>query len=103
MNKLRLDHQATRKLRLGLAAMYMMTAEDVVYLDTAGVRQSHAPIGFEIDADMSYKLYANLTFNLAAGYLIAGDAMDFFEEAAIRDGDADKNIVRVMISVRYKL
>ncbi|MCG6918444.1 MAG: alginate export family protein, partial [Deltaproteobacteria bacterium] len=100
MNRVRFDYQATDKLKAGVAAMYMMTAEDIEYLDNNGDSQKNDKIGFELDADMSYTLFQGLTFNLAAGYLFADDAMDYFEEDA--DGNSDENIFRLMSSIRYK-
>jgi len=100
MNKLRFDYKATDRLKVGAAMMYMMTAEDIEYIDNNGNSQSEDAIGFEIDADMSYTLFQGLTFNLAAGYLFAGDAMDYFEEDA--DGNSDEDIFRLMSSIRYK-
>jgi hypothetical protein len=100
MNKLAFDYKATDRLKLGAAVMYMMTAEDIEYDDDDGDRQEEDSLGFEIDADMSYTLFKGLTFNLAAGYLIADDAMDYFEEDT--DGDSDEDIFRLMSSIRYK-
>jgi hypothetical protein len=100
MNKVRFDYQATDKLKAGVAALYMLTAEDIEYIDNNGDTQKEDTIGFEIDADMSYTLFQGLTFNLAAGYLFANDAMDYFEEDA--DGNSDEDIFRVMSSIRYK-
>ena len=100
MNKVRFDYNATDRLKVGAAMMYMMTAEDIEYIDNNGDSQSEDTIGFEIDADMSYTLFQGLTFNLAAGYLFADDAMDYFEEDA--DGNSDENIFRLMSSIRYK-
>jgi hypothetical protein len=78
----------------------MLTAEDIEYIDNDGDSQKEDTIGFEIDADMSYTLFQGLTFNLAAGYLFADDAMDYFEEDA--DGSSDEDIFRLMSSIRYK-
>ena len=100
MNKLAFDYKATDRLKLGAAVMYMLTAEDIEYIDNDGDDQSEDTIGFEIDADMSYTLFKGLTFNLAAGYLIADDAMDYFEEDT--DGNSDEDIFRLMSSIRYK-
>jgi hypothetical protein len=102
MNKLRVDYNWTEKLRVGLAGMYMLAAEDLEYLDDDGQRQSNDEVGFEIDADLTYKLYKGLNFDFAVGYLIADDAMDFFEEDGIRDGSSDEDIIRCMARVRYK-
>jgi hypothetical protein len=100
--KLGLDWQATDKLKVGAAGLYMLTAEDVEYLDTAGTRQQEDEIGTEIMGYLSYKLYQNVEFAINAGYLIAGDAMDYWEEDSIRDGSSDEDIFRSMARVRYK-
>lgn len=102
MNKLRFDYQFTNKLKAGVAAMYMLTAEDIQYFDKNGTLQKQDKIGFELDADMKYKIYKGLTFNMAAGFLFADDAMDFFEENSQVDGKADNDIFRWMASIRYK-
>ena len=100
MNKLRFDYKATDKFKVGAAVMYMMTAEDIEYIDDSGDGQEDDSLGFEIDADMSYTLFKGLTFNFAAGYLFADDAMDFFEEDV--DGNGNEDVLRVMSSIRYK-
>jgi hypothetical protein len=51
---------------------------------------------------VSYKLYQNVEFAINAGYLVAGDAMDYWEEDSIRDGNADEDIFRSQARVRYK-
>ena len=50
MNRVRFDYQATDKLKAGVAAMYMMTAEDIEYIDNNGDSQKNDKIGFELDA-----------------------------------------------------
>jgi hypothetical protein len=104
MNRLGFDWNATDKLKVGAAAMYMLTAEDVEYIDGDGVTgssQSEDEIGFELMGYLSYKLYQNVEFAINAGYLWAGDAMDYWEEDSIRDGKSDENIFRSMARVRY--
>lgn len=100
MNKLDFDYKATDKLKVGAAVMYMMTAEDIEYINDSGSREDEDTLGIEIDADMSYTLFKGLTFNLAAGYLIADDAMDYFEEDV--DGNGNEDVFRLMSSIRYK-
>ena len=51
---------------------------------------------------LSYKLYQNVEFAINAGYLIAEDAMDYWEEDSIRDGSSDEDVFRSMARVRYK-
>jgi hypothetical protein len=100
MNKVRFDYKATDRFKVGAAVMYMMTAEDIEYIDDNGSNQDEETLGIEIDADMSYTLFKGLTFNFAAGYLVADDAMDYFEEDV--DGNGNEDILRVMSSFRYK-
>jgi hypothetical protein len=95
MNKLAADYKASKKLTMGAAVMYMMTAEDIEYGD-----ESDDSIGFEVDAYLKYKLYDNLEFAINAGYLFADDAMDFFEEE--QDGNSDEDIFVSTARVRYK-
>jgi hypothetical protein len=96
-NKLALDFKASDKLTLGAAVMYVMTAEDI----TVAGGGTENVIGTEIDAAISYKLTPNVELAANAGYLIAGDAMDAFEVAAIQDGSADADIFRATARVRY--
>jgi hypothetical protein len=99
------DWQTTDKLKVGTALAYMLTAEDVEYIDGDGVtgtKQQEDEIGVEIMGYLSYKLYQNVEFAINAGYLFAGDAMDYFEEDSIRDGSSDEDIFRSMARVRYK-
>jgi hypothetical protein len=100
--KLGLDHEATQKVKYGAAIMYMMTAEDIDYFDFLGRPQSESDIGFELDAYLKYMIYKNLEFAINAGYLLAGDALDAFEQGTIQDGSADENIWASSLSIRYK-
>jgi hypothetical protein len=75
LNKLAFDQQATKKLKFGGAGLYLMTAEDITYIDDNGKSQANKDLGFEFDAYISYKLYENVELALNGGYLIAGDAM----------------------------
>jgi hypothetical protein len=111
MNKLALEYQATPKCKLGLAGMYMMTAEDIEYIDTDGVKRDRSHIGFEMDGFISYMLYENVELAVNAGYLFAGDAMDAFEGdfsndagavAFDRDGNSDENIFLSGARIRYR-
>lgn len=104
MNKLAVDFKPTSKLKLGVAGLYMMTAEDIEYSYTDGndnlVNVSEDGIGIEVDAYMSYMLYSNLEFAVNAGYLAADDAMDYFEVE--RNGSSDEDIMVTAARVRYK-
>ena len=103
MNKIALDYQATPKLKVGAAGLYMLTAEDIKYTASAnGASVSESTVGFEIDAYFKYMLFKNVEVAMEAGYLFAGDAMDFWEESAIQNGTSDEDIVKVVGRVRYK-
>ncbi|MBN2332346.1 MAG: hypothetical protein JXO49_12865 [Deltaproteobacteria bacterium] len=95
MNKLAADYQASKKVTLDGAVMYMMTAEDIEYGN-----QSDNTIGFEIDDYLTYKIYDNLVFGISAGYLFADDALDFYEKDS-QDGNADENIFVSSAGIRY--
>jgi hypothetical protein len=104
MNKLAADYKASRKLTMGGAVMYMMTAEDVEYGS-----YSDDKIGLEIDGYLKYKIYENLEFAVNAGYLFADDALDFYERnsagdavADEPDGNSDENVFVSTARVRYK-
>jgi len=96
-NKLALDYQHSDKLKLGAAVLYLETAED---LTLAGGKKE-TKLGTEIDAYVSYKLYANTEIALNAGYLFAEDGMDAFERTAQRDGKSDADVFRSTARVRY--
>ncbi len=102
MNKLALEFKPTRKLSLGAAALYMMTAEDIEYIDGNGNFQSNDTIGFEVDGFVSYLLFENLEIATNAGYLFADDALDYFEVEEIRDGESDEDIFVWSARVRYR-
>ena len=101
MNKLAFDYKASKKLSFGTAAMYMLTAENIEYRDDAGKQRNGDEVGVEVNVWMKYKLYDNLEFAINAGYLFAGDAMDFWEEGQ-RDGSSDEDIFISSCRVRYK-
>ena len=99
-NKLALDYQASDKLKVGAAVLYLMTAEDIRYTDDTLVARNEDKLGTEIDAYLSYKLYKDVEFAINAGYLIADDAMDFFDATGQRNGDAE-DVFRSTARVRY--
>jgi hypothetical protein len=105
MNKLAYDYQATEKLKLGAAALYMMTAEDIEYVDDLGRNQKEDTLGLEIDVYFKYKLFKNVEWAVNAGYLFADDAMDAFEEdsrgGVFCDGSSDEDIWRADMRIRY--
>jgi hypothetical protein len=101
-NKLAVDHSASDKLTFGGALLYLQTAEDLTYIDNNSNAQAQNSLGVEVDGYVSYKLYPNCEVALNAGYLFAGDAMDFFEAAAEQDGSADNDVFRSTARIRYK-
>jgi hypothetical protein len=102
MNKIALDYQATPKIKVGVAGLYMLTAEDIKYTAAAnGQLVSESSVGFEIDGYVKYMLFQNVELAFAAGYLLAGDAMDYWEESAIQNGSSDEDILKLNARVRY--
>jgi hypothetical protein len=102
MNKLALDYQWTEKVRVGGAAMYMMTAEDIDYFNNSGGAESNDDIGFELNGYIKYMMFKNLELAFNAGYLFSGDAMDAFETGTDKDGSADENIFTSSARLRWK-
>lgn len=100
-NKLALDYQASKKAKLGLAALYLLTAEDLEWTVGTTTFKEDA-LGVEIDAYGTYKLYDNVELRLNLAYLIADDAMDFFETSATRNGSADVDIFKSEARVRFQ-
>jgi hypothetical protein len=108
VNKLALDYKATKKTKVGVALLYLATAEDMEWDNatdfgdpTAASTFTDDSIGFEVDAYVSHKLYPNLTLALNIGFLSAGDALDAFEPAGSRDGSGDVDVFRSTARVRY--
>ncbi len=95
-NKLALDYKASDKLKLGAAVLYLQTAKDL----TIGGGKKDKSLGTEIDAYLSYMLFADTEFAINAGYLIAGDGMDAFE--TLKNGESDANIFLSTARLRYK-
>ncbi|HKJ65105.1 MAG TPA: hypothetical protein VJ969_06860 [Desulfopila sp.] len=103
MNRAGLDFQATEKLQLGTALLYMMTAEDFEYTAAAnGAPVSENEVGWEIDAYVKYQLFPNTEVAFNVGYLFAGDALDVYEVDEIQDGSSDEDILITSARVRYK-
>lgn len=100
LNRLGYDYQVTDKLKVGVAALYLMTAEDIEYTDNSATAQSDDEIGTEFDAYVSYKLFSNTEVAMQAGYLMAGDAMDYYEVDC--DGSSDEDIYILSSRLRYK-
>ena len=100
MNRIGFDFQATDKLKVGVAALYLMTAEDIEYVDDNGDLQKEDSIGFEFDAYASYKLFSKTEAAIQFGYLAADDAMDFYEVDC--DGSSDEDVFIVSSRIRYK-
>ncbi|MDY0212785.1 MAG: hypothetical protein RBR06_07240 [Desulfuromonadaceae bacterium] len=100
LNRLGYDYQATDKLKVGLAALYLMTAEDIEYVDNNGKKRSNDKIGIEVDAYASYQLFTNTEAAIQMGYLFADNAMDFYE--VDKDGSSDEDIYIISSRIRYK-
>lgn len=96
LNKLALDYKASDKTKLGLAVLYVQTAEDL----TIGGGKKEKSLGTEIDAYVSYMLFPGTEVALNVGYLAADDAMDAFENNV--DGSSDNDVFRSTARVRYK-
>lgn len=92
LNKVAVDHQATDKLKVGGALLYVMTAEDL--------SNGEDTLGVEVDAYLSYKLYEGLELAFNAGYLFADDGMDAFEATAAQDGKGE-DVFRSTARIRY--
>jgi hypothetical protein len=102
MNKIATDYQWTKKLKVGGALMYMLTAEDIKYNDFSGRSQSNDEIGVEVNTYVKYMLYKNMEVAIGAGYLFAGDALDAFEVDSLKDGSSDENIFVSAARIRFK-
>jgi hypothetical protein len=96
-NKLALDFKHSGRLSLGGALLHLRTAEDL----TLGNGTTSKKLGTEIDAYVSYKLYASTELAVNAGYLFADDGMDAFEVTALRNGQSDNDVFRSTARVRY--
>lgn len=100
LNKLALDYNVNDKLKIGAAALYLMTAEEIEYLDNNGNVQNEDSLGFELDAYISYKLFSSTEVAFNMGYLMSDDAIDFYE--ADKNGSADEDIFVSSARLRYK-
>lgn len=100
LNRIGYDYQATDKLKVGAAALYLMTAEDIVYDDDLGIERKNDKIGFEFDAYAKYQLFSSTVVSIQFGYLLADDAMDYYEVEC--DGSSDEDIYIISSSLRYK-
>jgi hypothetical protein len=98
--KLAVDNKVSKKVKVGGALLYMMTAEDITYTGANGAMYSDDGIGTEVDAYVKYKLYPDVTLSFNAGYLFVDDAMDYFESDL--DGSADEDVFTLGARLRYK-
>jgi len=94
-NKLALDYKASDKLSVGAAVLYLQTAKALAI----GGGKTEKGLGTEIDAYLSYKLFADTEIAINAGYLVADDGMDAFE--TVKDGKSDADVFRSTARVRY--
>jgi hypothetical protein len=95
-NKLAVEYKPVAKLTLGVAELYVLTAEELTL--TTGVKTRK--LGTELDIGVSYVLYEGLTVAANAGYLFASDGMDFFE--VVKNGKKDHDIFRATAGIRYR-
>lgn len=101
LNKLALDYKVNEQTTVGIAGLYLMTAEDLQWsVGTSTFNESD--LGFEVDAYVKHKIYSNLEFALNVGYLMSGDAMDYFETAKTRNGSSDVDPFACTAHVRYQ-
>ncbi len=103
MYRLRVDYQATPRLALAAAVNYMKFDEDAYWVTEAGNVKNDDDIGWELDVYAKYELYKDLTLDIAAGYLWAGDALDAWADKdgdGYVDSDAD-DMYRVSVGVTY--
>ena len=96
-HKLALDYAVDKKTKLGVSALYLRTAEDLVW---STFREKD--LGVELQGYGKYKIYDNLELTVALAYLSAGDAMDFFETSASQNGKADVDIFKSEARVRFQ-
>ncbi|OAQ20263.1 hypothetical protein [Thermosulfurimonas dismutans] len=103
MYRLRVDYQATPRLALAAAVNYMKFDEDAYWVDEAGNVKNDDDIGWELDVYAKYELYKDLTLDVAAGYLWAGDGLDAWADKdgnGYVDSDAD-DMYRISVGVTY--
>jgi hypothetical protein len=96
LNRLGFEFKPTPKLNLGIAGLYILTAEDLSINDGTGTSKN---LGVEFDASITYKLNDNMELAVNAGYLLSGDGIDAFE--ANQNGEADADIFRTTARARY--
>jgi hypothetical protein len=100
-NKLALDYAATKKLKVGLAVIYHLLAEEI---EVGPSNAKEDELGIEINAYGKYKLYGNLELALHLAYLASGDAMDAFEVGTgsnVDNGKGDVDIFKSEARVRF--
>lgn len=96
LNRIGYEQSVSDKLRVGAAALYLMTAEDVEY-----DQFSDDKIGIELDCFATYKLFNHLEVAIEAGYLFAADAMDYYESDNNARSDTDLYVVNSKIAYKF--
>jgi hypothetical protein len=96
LNRIGYEYSVSDKLGVGVAALYLMTAEDVEY-----DQFSDDKIGFELDCFAIYRLFNNLKFSIEAGYLFADDAMDYYESDNNGKADTDLYVVNSKLAYNF--
>lgn len=102
LNRLGYDYRVSDKLRVAVAALYLMSAEELGNDSTGDGRVDQFgsdKIGIELDGCVSYKLLQNLELAIQFGYLLADDAMDYYEQQ--QDGQADEDLYVINSKIRY--
>lgn len=87
----------SKQLKTELGLNYLATDEDLEWYDKHGKKQSDDYLGTEIDLRVKYEMMKGVSIYFTAGYLFAGDAMDYYD----KDDDAD-DIFRAAMKVRFK-
>ena len=95
LNRIGYTYNVSDKLKIGAAALYLMTAEEIEYNQFKDDK-----IGTEVDLSASYKHSSQLEFALEMGYLFTDDAMDYYE--VDQDGSADTDLFVINSRIRYK-
>ncbi len=102
-----IGRQFSKKLWVGGNIAALGLAEDVVYVDDAGITQREDDLGVEIGGRVKWKFAPRTVFEGQLSFLSAGDAMDIFEGQGVagappQDGKSDEDVVKLNARVRYK-
>lgn len=96
------EYKATKKATVRFGLSHLRHARSVNTDDADGLDNGDdTHIGEALDFWLHYSLNRNLTFNAGTAYLIAGDALDFWDSDASRTRDS-KNVWNGTLSVIYR-